>query len=395
MPPSSDPSNSKDSKKSSTSQPRNNNNNNNNNGSAVHRRGGGGNTNNGSRNSTNSSSLVAHRLSGGGGGPPRPGFFRGPFDLDAWLADAGVTDPSSAITARGNATSSANSRPPPGGNNHRTLTTTGGRSGGGGSGSGSGGGEIPDIPDFSSSSLARLDYDNMTAAELRAITEYMFVGVHSAQALRRGSSRRAQFHMELMRRIAQETLESKAMASHGLQEIDRLGQDVGGNGAAASAAFDNDGAAQSNVPATNRLNNGNGDSNSRSRRTSTFGTGHDVGGGGGGSGTCSLRSRANSTAATRLEGRLTDHTDDIIALREQAQRGRAAAAANHQRVNRLCEDLERLCATIQENRRLREDQDRRLRATVQENRRLLEDQDRRLRRLEEEFEKKEDNDDDA
>ena len=186
------------------------------------------------------------------------------------------------------------------------------------------------------------------------------------------------------------------MASHGLQEIDRLGQDVGGNGAAASAAFDNDGAAQSNVPATNRLNNGNGDSNSRSRRTSTFGTGHDVGGGGGGgSGTCSLRSRANSTAATRLEGRLTDHTDDIIALREQAQRGRAAAAANHQRVNRLCEDLERLCATIQENHRLREDQDRRLRATVQENRRLLEDQDRRLRRLEEEFEKKEDNDDDA
>ena len=218
MPRSNKPNKSKDSKKSSIPQPRNRNRSSttNNNGSAVQR--GGGNPTNGSRRTSdsNSSALVARR--GGGGDPRRPGFVRGGYDLGAWLEEAGATDSSAANGGGGGSNS-----------NHRTLTAPGGSSGGGGGGSGCLQESLA-IPDFSSSSLSRLNFGNLSADEQRSLAEYFYTGVQSAQRLHFGNDRRFDRHLQLSALITQKTLDSEAMARRGLQAINSLRRDVEGLG---------------------------------------------------------------------------------------------------------------------------------------------------------------------
>ena len=281
MPRSNKPNKSKDSKKSSTPQPRNRNRSStttNNNGSAV--QGGGSNTNNGSgggnptngsrrTSDSNSSALVARR--GGGGDPRRPGYVRGRFDLNAWLEEAGATD-SSAANGGGGGSSS----------NRRTLTAAGG----GGSGYQY---RHHAFPDFSSSSLSRLNYGNMSADEQRVVAEHLYAMVQYNREIQLGHERRSDVHIDFTTVIAQKGQETQAMARRGLQEVRRLTRDLGSNGAAASAAFNSNDAAQSNVPAVNQVNQqGSNSKEARSRRTFTCGAGHDVGYGGG--------------SGTRLEG---------------------------------------------------------------------------------------------
>ena len=230
MPRSNKPNKSKDSKKSSNPQPRNRNRNRssttNNNGSAVQRGGGnsnngsgGGNPTNGSRRTSdsNSSALVARH--GGGGDPRRPGFVRGRYDLGAWLEEAGAPDSSAANGGVGGSNS-----------NRRTLTAPGGSSGGGGGGGSGCFQESLAIPDFSSSSLSRLNFGNLSADEQRSLAEYFYTGVQSAQRLHFGNDRRFDRHLQLSALITQKTLESEAMARRGLQAINSLRRDVEGLG---------------------------------------------------------------------------------------------------------------------------------------------------------------------
>ena len=264
MPRSNKPNKSKDSKKSSTHQPRNRNRSSttNNNGSAVQR--GGGNPTNGSRRTSDSNSSALGARAGGGGDPRRPGFVRGRFDSGAWLEEAGATD-SSAANGDGGGSNS----------NRRTLTAPGGSSGGGCLQ------ESLAIPDFSSS-LSRLNFGNLSADEQRSLAEYFYAGVHSAQRPYNGNDRRSDVHIDFTTLIAQKGQETQAMARRGLQEVRRLTRDFGSNGAAASAAFNSNDGAQSNVPAVNQANQQGSDSEeARSRRPFTCGAGHDVGYGGG------------------------------------------------------------------------------------------------------------------